>query len=40
MVAGCLLGVLTFLLVQVLLRSPELKLLSEALRRREAVGDA
>jgi hypothetical protein len=35
-----LLGVLTFLLVQVLLRSPELKLLSEALRRRGAAADA
>jgi len=32
--------VLTFLLVQVLLRSPELMLLSEAFRRRGAAGDA
>jgi putative peptidoglycan lipid II flippase len=39
-VAACLLGVLSFLLLQVLLRSPELKLLSEALRRRGAAADA
>jgi putative peptidoglycan lipid II flippase len=39
-VAACLLGVLTFLLVQMLLRSPELKLLSDALRHRRATADA
>ena len=39
-VAACLVGGFTFLLVQVLLRSPELKLLSEALRRRGVAADA